>query len=712
GDIIQYFVVAQDLNGTPRVGLNAGAFTTQPTSVALTAANFPLTSTINQYTIAANTYSGVIPVGSSEAITSLTNAGGLFALINAGTLSGNVTVSITSDLTAELGTNALNQWAETGAGGYTITIQPSAATTRLISGTSTSGLIRLDQADRVIIDGRFGGSGQFLTFRNLSTSAATISLLNDATNNVITYNEIRDRSDATGRPVIGIFSAGTTTALPQYNNNCRISNNNIHDFFADGSTAQSGITVSTGNSGWSIDSNSVYQTATRTNSLTGGTTRGIFVSFGATVASNGGFNIRNNFIGGTAPGATGGDWTINVTPASSITHVFIPLTVSTGLIPNTVTGNTIRNIDFTTVSPTANATQFAAMNLAQGFFTVSGNTIGSPTTTGNIKININVSTGTNATSFLAGLLFGTSATCGIDFLNNNIGSITIGGSATAAVFMQTIQIQGNPVAAPLLQGNVIGSTSAANSIQTSFTGTAQFILFGIRSLASTSYNATVNNNTIQNITDNSTNAASAEYGILMISSVGATSNLTVTNNTVGNISSNTSQPAAAFSCIGISIQNVQSPNSNISGNTIFGIRNINAGVTGAVSVGFQTQNNLAGGDFAKNKIYDLTSVSTGTGQIFGAYVSSASGWNFTNNMISLTNGESSLDQTDKLNAFNNKSSQDIQPTDFNQMAIMYRPSANYVYDRSKEEAGVQEVYTQETIYANDPVTTKNIQKKD
>ena len=750
GDIIQYFVVAQDLNGTPRVGLNAGAFTTQPTSVALTAANFPLTSTINQYTIAANTYSGVIPVGSSEAITSLTNAGGLFALINAGTLSGNVTVSITSDLTAELGTNALNQWAETGAGGYTITIQPSAATTRLISGTSTSGLIRLDQADRVIIDGRFGGSGQFLTFRNLSTSAATISLLNDATNNVIrncilegnststsgntagvvnignttiiggigndnnviTYNEIRDRSDATGRPVIGIFSAGTTTALPQYNNNCRISNNNIHDFFADGSTAQSGITVSTGNSGWSIDSNSVYQTVTRTNSLTGGTTRGISVSFAATVASNGGFNIRNNFIGGTAPGATGGDWTINVTPASSITHVFIPLTVSTGLIPNTVTGNTIRNIDFTTVSPTANATQFAAMNIGQGFHTVSGNTIGSPTTTGNIKININVSTGTNATSFLAGLLFGTTATCGIDFLNNNIGSITIGGSATAAVFMQVVQIQGNPVAAPLLQGNVIGSTSAANSIQTSFTGTAQFILFGIRSLASTSYNATVNNNTIQNITDNSTNAASAEYGILMISSVGATSNLAVTNNTVGNISSNTSQPAAAFSCIGISIQNVQSPNSNISGNTIFGIRNINAGVTGAVSVGFQTQNNLAGGDFAKNKIYDLTSVSTGTGQIFGAYVTSASGWNFTNNMISLTNGESSLDQTDKLNAFNNKSSQDIQPTDFNQMAIMYRPSANYVYDRSKEEAGVQEVYTQETIYANDPVTSKNIQKKD
>ncbi|MBL8015712.1 MAG: hypothetical protein JNK43_00455, partial [Ignavibacteria bacterium] len=545
---------------------------------------------------------------------------------------------------------------------------------------------------------------------NIGTTNIVGGVGND--NNVITFNEIRDRSDATGRPTIGIFASGTVTAIQQYNNNCRISNNTIHDFFADGSANQSGITVTTGNSDWSIDSNSIYQTAARTNTITGGTTRGILVSFAATVTSNGAFKIRNNFIGGTAPGATGGDWTVNVTPSSSITHVFIPLTVSTGMIPNTITGNTIRNIDFTTVSPSANATQFAAINILQGLHNVSGNTIGSPVTTGNIKININLSTGTNATSFLAGILFGSANPCGFDFTNNSIGSISIAGSATAAIFMQVVQIQGNPVAAPLVQGNVIGSSSAANSIQTNLTGTAQFILFGIRSLASNSNNAVVNNNIIQNITDNSTNNASAEYGILMISSVGSATNLTVTNNTVGNISSNTLQPAAAFSSIGISIQNVQSPNSNISGNNIFGIRNTNAGVTGAVSAGFQTQNNLAGGTFSRNKIYDLTSASTGTGQIFGAYITSTSGWTFSNNMISLTNGETSLDQVEKLNAFNNKVGQDLQPTDFNQYAMLYRPSSNYAYDRSKEESGVQEVSGQETIYAGDPVISRNVQKKD
>ena len=36
GDIIQYFVVAQDLAATPNVGINSGTFNAVPTSVALT----------------------------------------------------------------------------------------------------------------------------------------------------------------------------------------------------------------------------------------------------------------------------------------------------------------------------------------------------------------------------------------------------------------------------------------------------------------------------------------------------------------------------------------------------------------------------------------------------------------------------------------------------------------------------------------------------
>jgi hypothetical protein len=207
GDIIQYFVVAQDLNGTANFGINAGGLAVQPATVNLAAANFPLLNTINQYTIVANALSGTINVGPTETITSLTNAGGLFQTVNAATLTGNLTVNITGDLTAETGTFALNQWPEVGAGNYSMTIVPSAAVTRLISGTSATAMVRFDGADRVTVDGRFGGSGRFLTFRNISTAAPVISYLNDAQNNNLQYTIVESGNTATSATLGGAIFA-------------------------------------------------------------------------------------------------------------------------------------------------------------------------------------------------------------------------------------------------------------------------------------------------------------------------------------------------------------------------------------------------------------------------------------------------------------------------------------------------------------------------
>ena len=52
-------------------------------------------------------FSGAIPVGTSQTYTSLTNPDGIFAALNAAGLSGNVTIDLTSDLTAETGAVAL-----------------------------------------------------------------------------------------------------------------------------------------------------------------------------------------------------------------------------------------------------------------------------------------------------------------------------------------------------------------------------------------------------------------------------------------------------------------------------------------------------------------------------------------------------------------------------------------------------------------------------
>ncbi len=104
-------------------------------------------------------------MGTGQTYTTLTGIGGLFEDINSRVVGGDIDVNITSDL-VEPGTVALNEYASDDPS-YRITIKPSAATQRLISGTvSKVGLIRFNRTDGVIVDGRFGGTGTYLTFRN------------------------------------------------------------------------------------------------------------------------------------------------------------------------------------------------------------------------------------------------------------------------------------------------------------------------------------------------------------------------------------------------------------------------------------------------------------------------------------------------------------------------------------------------------------------
>jgi hypothetical protein len=161
---IQYFVVAQDTAVPPNVGINTGTFATPPASVNLAAAHFPIGGTLNSFQVV-TAIPTTVNVGTGQTFTSLTNNGGLFEAINNRVLTGNSTVNITSDLTAETGTHALNQWAEDGVGNYLLTIQPSGGA-RLVSGSSNfSALIRLNGADRVTIDGSGPGGARDLTFR-------------------------------------------------------------------------------------------------------------------------------------------------------------------------------------------------------------------------------------------------------------------------------------------------------------------------------------------------------------------------------------------------------------------------------------------------------------------------------------------------------------------------------------------------------------------
>ena len=80
GDVIQYFVVAQDL-AFPTVGIQSGTFASTPSSVALTAAAFPIGGTINSYSIVPPLLTS-LTVGTGGDYLTLTGAGGLFQAIN------------------------------------------------------------------------------------------------------------------------------------------------------------------------------------------------------------------------------------------------------------------------------------------------------------------------------------------------------------------------------------------------------------------------------------------------------------------------------------------------------------------------------------------------------------------------------------------------------------------------------------------------------
>ncbi len=293
GDTIQYFVVAQDAVDN-LVSSPAGAAAASNPPVP----NVNAHGATNSYSIF-HTLSGTKTVGTGGDYPSLTGAGGLFAAINGSVVADHLVISITSDLT-EAGLNGLNQWLEEGAGNYTLTIHPDSATMKTISGPLDGGLIRLNGADRVTIDGRFGGTGRYLTFYNWNdlTSASTLLLLNDACHNTVRSCLVNGHAPNYALGVIGlstgavtgndhnlitdnqvstpgasqlfastlIGSTGSSAAVANSSNT--IANNELFNFKSHGVFIES-----TGNDSWTVSGNNIYETATQTFSLYGITMR-------------------------------------------------------------------------------------------------------------------------------------------------------------------------------------------------------------------------------------------------------------------------------------------------------------------------------------------------------------------------------------------------------------------------------------------------------
>ena len=357
-DTVYYFVTAQDITSSNNLGSYPGGI---EGSNVNTISTYPTPFVFNIKPLV----SGVYTVGSGSTFANLTGAGGFFDFINNSVMSGNVIANITSDI-EEPGTIELNQLTQAGSGGFTLTVSPDAANLRVLSGnvtTANSALIRLNGADRVIIDGSYNNSGKYLRIMNRATTAGTINLFNDAKFNTIANCYIQGVNASTTLGILNfvsealngtgndsntinacIFSDTTGSAMTNTTGTNKPSVG-VGSVTFNALTGNDGITVSncefknirfydinittTGGNYWNIYNNSIY--ADNDSSFV--QTYFIYVQGG------GGHSIRKNSMGGSAPDRSGAPYIFR-------SNSFIkPLYLSSASsIPTTIDSNTFGNM--------------------------------------------------------------------------------------------------------------------------------------------------------------------------------------------------------------------------------------------------------------------------------------------------------------------------------------------------------------------------------
>ncbi len=532
--------------------------------------------------------------------------------------------------------------------------------------------IDLNGADYVTIDGRPGGVGTSsqLSISNSTTTGVAIRLYNDASNNTLTYCDLQG-SNVSGAPSLvtlggvvymggadavfllgndnntisncnihgylattpafGIAAIGTTTGLAStFNENNTVTNCDIYDYFL-ATGASGGIKVDVGNTGWNITNNSLYQTATRTITTAGATHRGMWITpnTGSLTDRANNFNVSNNYIGGSASLAGGSPYTVT----STTTAIMYGMDMSVGLgTATSVQGNTISNIAFT--STATGTPSFAAMSTVNGnvnIGTVTGNTIGSGTSTGAIVLNMNGSLGI---SF--GIRLNGGTTTVLNASNNTIGGITINTAAATVHNFNGIFCNGGTTTNVTINNNLIGSLTTANSINMPIatTSTSAQAINGIFISSGPSVSA-VTNNTIANLNSNynSTSTSSFVRGIAVTTSIATVTGNTVRNLTYGGLGTGS---GISSGLVGIGVSASTGANT-VSNNTIHTLKlTSSTATTQKIEI---TGMFIGGGAFsnvvARNSIHSLSLAANDTAAVITGIDNGAGTVTFANNMIRL-----------------------------------------------------------------------------
>ncbi len=203
GDIIQYFILAKDMNTTPLVTTNpaTGAIAQYSVSNGIQVLSLPLHP--YQYTVSYSISGTKLVGGTNPDYTNLQQA---FADLNAKTLTGNITLLIQSDL-AETGQLTLNKPVCEG-GTFGVTIKPAPGQTVTVTGNNATSLLNLNDADNTILDGCSNSSGltRNLSFINLSTDGSVIRIYNGSQNIQVKNTVLRGNSNT--KTTYGVYISG------------------------------------------------------------------------------------------------------------------------------------------------------------------------------------------------------------------------------------------------------------------------------------------------------------------------------------------------------------------------------------------------------------------------------------------------------------------------------------------------------------------------
>lgn len=604
GTVSGIFAVGQTISGT---GVTAGTTITALGTGTGGAGTYTVSvsQTVSSTTITAATTGGSYAFLFSNDANN--NTLQYLTVKSANTLTTGGTIAFGAGVTSGNDNNNINNCSVNAANTASFTFTGSSASTTLTV-TATSGVLSVGQA---ITGGSF--AGQIITAFGTGTGGAGTYTISAA----VTQASTTLTSAGIAAPANAIYSAGSSAAIDNSSNT--LNNNLISDYYVPGSATNGVNLTSTGNSGWTITNNRLFQSASRLYT-TSNTHNGI------NVLSGSGYTITGNTIGFADAAGAGFTTLIGNTvalagfPASYVTSGTANATRYTGMTlgftaggaASNVQGNTVAGINlYTSSGATTTNGVLCGINVTSGnvnIGTVTGNTIGS--TTG---INSLYAASTTAGAAIVGIFVNSANTVAIQ--NNTVGAATASGTtATLAAGFTGIDV-GSGAANVTITNNTVGNATADNirtgyfftspnlsntGTFTSATGTSAIV--GIRSTA-TGNIINISSNTVQGLA--TSGSATTVGGILSSGTLsGTTPAVTASSNSIGTAAAGFIRYAVANSgtLTGMSVSNTVATTHTVSTNAFRGVVHTVAGTN--------TQNYLSvtGGTAASN----VTTVSGNT----------------------------------------------------------------------------------------------------